>query len=65
MGLKDKRIKLMSEILAGMKVIKLYAWEKFFLGKVNAIRKKEINALRTQLFWKVMHRFDSALSLAF
>ena len=27
---KDKRIKLMNEILSGMKVIKLYGWEPSF-----------------------------------
>ena len=35
MKAKDKRIKLMDEILAGMKVIKLYAWEQSFSRKVQ------------------------------
>lgn len=43
---KDKRNKMMDEILNGMKIIKLYAWESSFRDKVNAIRDKEIAALK-------------------
>ncbi|KAI8088846.1 multi drug resistance-associated protein MRP [Halteromyces radiatus] len=40
MGNKDKRIKLINEILNGIKVIKLYAWEKPFMDKIEYIRNK-------------------------
>jgi len=43
---KDARIKLMSEILNGIKVLKLYAWEPSFQEKVLAIRQKELDVLR-------------------
>ncbi|KAG7275222.1 hypothetical protein CRUP_034812 [Coryphaenoides rupestris] len=43
---KDARIKLMSEILNGIKVLKLYAWETSFQEKVLAIRQKELDVLR-------------------
>jgi len=43
---KDRRIKLMSEILAGIKVLKLYAWELPFMEAINKIRMEEINVLR-------------------
>ena len=33
MKAKDKRIKIMNEILNGMKVLKLYAWEKPYMKK--------------------------------
>ncbi|XP_028843807.1 canalicular multispecific organic anion transporter 2 isoform X2 [Denticeps clupeoides] len=46
MQYKDARIKLMNEILNGIKVLKLYAWEKSFKGKVLEIRQKELNVLR-------------------
>ena len=36
MGYKDERIKLMNEILNGMKVLKMYAWEMSF--KVGLLR---------------------------
>ena len=43
---KDKRTKLMDEILNGMKVLKLYAWEASFEKQVVGIREKEIDALK-------------------
>ncbi|GFO47188.1 canalicular multispecific organic anion transporter 1, partial [Plakobranchus ocellatus] len=43
--LKDGRIKIVNEILSGMKVLKLYAWEDEFKRKVAAIRQKEVDVL--------------------
>lgn len=45
MKLKDQRVKLINEILTGMKVIKFYGWEKAFQKKITAERQKEINFL--------------------
>lgn len=58
---KDKRVKLMSEILNGMKVLKLYAWEESFTRIISGIRKEELTLLRTAgftnafstLFWQI------------
>ena len=38
MSFKDIRINLINEILGGIKVIKLYAWEKSFMDKITEIR---------------------------
>ena len=38
----DARIKLMNEILTGIRVIKYYCWEKPFKGKVVDIREEEM-----------------------
>lgn len=46
MKIKDQRSKLMNEILAGIKIIKMYAWEDSFLAKVNGFRSKELKQLR-------------------
>jgi len=35
---KDVRVKKMNELLQGMKILKLYAWEESFLHEVEAIR---------------------------
>ncbi|RKP33605.1 hypothetical protein BJ085DRAFT_393, partial [Dimargaris cristalligena] len=44
---KDARIKLMDEILNGIKVIKLYAWEGAFLNRVNHVRNdRELVTIR-------------------
>lgn len=44
---KDTRLKLMTEILRGIQVVKFYAWEKHFAAKVNTIRDKELRMLKT------------------
>ncbi|KAL5968005.1 Canalicular multispecific organic anion transporter 2 [Taenia solium] len=46
----DKRIKLISEILNGIRVLKLYAWEPSFIQEVGSIRKKELSYLRKFLY---------------
>lgn len=44
---KDARTRLMTEILNNMKSIKLYAWNKAFMAKLNHIRNDlELNTLR-------------------
>ncbi|OQV14983.1 Multidrug resistance-associated protein 1 [Hypsibius exemplaris] len=43
---KDTRIKLMSELLNGMKVLKLYAWEEAFEQEILKIRNEELTMLR-------------------
>ena len=39
----DTRVKLVNEILTGIRVIKYYCWEKPFKGKVSDIRDVELN----------------------
>ena len=46
MKAKDKRVKMMNEILGGVKVLKLYGWEPSFIKQVLDIRNKEMKALR-------------------
>ena len=43
---KDERNKLISEILAGIKIIKMYAWEESFMTKVTGFRNQELGQLR-------------------
>ena len=50
MAHKDKRIKIMNEILNSIKVLKLYAWESSFDDQVNQYRDQEIKRLRTRAF---------------
>lgn len=42
---KDNRSRLMNEVLNGMKVVKLYAWEKHFKKEVNDLRADEMSQL--------------------
>ena len=46
MKAKDKRVKLMNEILGGVKVLKLYGWEPSFMKQVLDIRDTEISVLK-------------------
>ncbi|EJU01830.1 hypothetical protein DACRYDRAFT_52395 [Dacryopinax primogenitus] len=45
--LTDQRVRLMQEILAGIRVIKLYVWEAFYARKSGDIREKELHNVRT------------------
>ncbi|XGW32577.1 hypothetical protein V3C99_017265 [Haemonchus contortus] len=47
---KDERLKMMSEVLNGIKVLKLYAWEKSMENAILNIRVKELNVLRKLAF---------------
>ncbi|KAF9299941.1 hypothetical protein BGZ74_008485 [Mortierella antarctica] len=42
----DERIRLLTEILSNIKIVKLYGWEDAFRTKVEEIRAKELVALK-------------------
>jgi len=46
MTVKDERIKTMNEILNGIRVLKLYAWEMAFIRSITNIREKELRYIR-------------------
>jgi hypothetical protein len=50
MAFKDERLKLMNEILAGIKVLKMYAWEPSMQKMVADVRAKEALQLRKQSY---------------
>eukprot|EP01083_Nonionella_stella_P065153 170468_1 len=54
MGIKDKRVKVTNEVLASMKVIKLYAWENSFKAKITQIRQTELKDLKTFVILRTM-----------
>ena len=54
MKFKDARIKLMNEILGGMKVLKLYAWEPSFIDQVLGIRNNEVKVMKTTAYYKAI-----------
>ncbi|KAH0629433.1 hypothetical protein JD844_011498 [Phrynosoma platyrhinos] len=57
MRYKDSRIKLMNEILSGIKVLKLYAWEPSFADKVLEIRKNELRVLKKSAYLNSLSTF--------
>ncbi|XP_026871524.2 multidrug resistance-associated protein 1 isoform X1 [Electrophorus electricus] len=54
---KDNRIKLMNEVLNGIKVLKLYAWELAFRDKVSAIRESELGVLKKMAYLSAVSTF--------
>ena len=69
---KDRRVELMGEILSGIRVVKSYAWEKPFKAKIDAIREKELAALKGRKYldavcvflWAATPVFISILTFA-
>ena len=57
MKLKDKRIKMMNEILGGIKVLKLYAWEPSFINQVNNVRNEEIKVMKKTAYFSAFMSF--------
>lgn len=50
MQYKDQRLKLLNDILNGIKVLKLYAWEESMQKMVNDLRIRETSTLRILYF---------------
>ncbi|GLV32342.1 Multidrug-Resistance like Protein 1 [Carabus blaptoides fortunei] len=54
---KDERVKLMNEVLSGIKVLKLYAWEPSFEAQILKIRNKEIKVLKQAAYMNAATSF--------
>ncbi|KAH9075967.1 hypothetical protein Ae201684P_012457 [Aphanomyces euteiches] len=50
MEVKDERVKVVYEVLSGIKVIKLQAWENSFANRVMQFRSNELDRLRTYIY---------------
>ncbi|KAK9884044.1 hypothetical protein WA026_004979 [Henosepilachna vigintioctopunctata] len=62
----DERLQLTQEILAAIRIIKMYTWEKFFSRKITETRRNEMKKLRQVLIFKdvsfLLGKFVSVLS---
>ncbi|KAL8563678.1 hypothetical protein ACOMHN_035412 [Nucella lapillus] len=54
---KDERVKMMNEILTGIKVLKMYAWESSFEDKILALRAREVKLLRSAAILNTINSF--------
>ena len=43
---KDERVKVMAELLSGIRVVKFFAWEDFFSNRIDDHRSKELSHLK-------------------
>ena len=46
----DKRMRITTETFNNLKVIKLYGWDEFFLGKIQIARNEELDALNKRYY---------------
>ncbi|KAI9095088.1 P-loop containing nucleoside triphosphate hydrolase protein [Phlyctochytrium arcticum] len=58
---RDDRIKSVSDMLAGIMVVKLYAWEIPFTGKINELREQELGYIKSA---SVLRAINEALYFA-
>ncbi|RHX99034.1 hypothetical protein DYB36_014006, partial [Aphanomyces astaci] len=50
-----ERVKLTSEALQGVRVVKLYAWESYLERRIDAIRSDELRLLRSYQYHRVLN----------
>ncbi|GFS26380.1 multidrug resistance-associated protein 1, partial [Elysia marginata] len=55
---KDERLKIMSEILSGIKVLKLHAWETSFEDRIRTLRGRELKLLRSAAILNIINVFS-------
>ena len=58
----NARVKLMNEILTGIRVIKYYCWEKPFKGKIDDLRNVELKYI-TQMTYLMNSGIDLLITL--
>ena len=52
----DSRVRLINDILQGIQIIKLYAWEKSFLSKILNVRSKEMELMHREITLGALNR---------
>ncbi|XP_044748946.1 ATP-binding cassette sub-family C member 10 [Coccinella septempunctata] len=46
MAEKDSRVRVITEVLRGIKAVKLYVWEQHFIRSIKGLRKRELKYLK-------------------
>ncbi|CAL1711021.1 unnamed protein product [Somion occarium] len=46
----DSRVRLTTEVLQGIRLIKFYAWESFYTNQIGSLRAKELKTIRKMAF---------------
>ncbi|XP_060250610.1 ATP-binding cassette sub-family C member 4-like isoform X21 [Ovis aries] len=54
-ALTDKRIRTMSEVVTGIRTIKMNAWEKSFIDRITRLRRKEISKILRSSYLRGMN----------
>lgn len=62
----DERLRRIGELLVGIKIIKLHAWEKVFTEKIQKSRDNELKCLdMDSIYWTLMSKYAFILYLKF
>lgn len=59
---KDRRMKLANEIISAIKLIKVNAWENFYLGRITESRENELTWLKKSLMITILLVFSLYLT---
>ncbi|KND87755.1 ATP-dependent bile acid permease [Tolypocladium ophioglossoides CBS 100239] len=51
LGVADTRVQTTTELIPSVRLIKYYAWEACFQGRISKLRQEELNKLRSQFIW--------------
>lgn len=46
-GFGDRRLKVINELLAGIRIVKYYAWEEAFFNNIDRFREEELKGLKS------------------
>ena len=53
----DKRVRLTTEVLQGIRLIKMYGWEAFYHQLINNFREKEMMTVRKSSYGNSLVKF--------
>ncbi|CAL8268154.1 unnamed protein product [Lota lota] len=53
--LTDERIRMVSEVVSGIRIIKMYGWEKLFSELVNEVRRKECSRIMKSSYLRALN----------
>ncbi|PNY27495.1 ATP-dependent bile acid permease [Tolypocladium capitatum] len=51
LGAADTRVQTTTELISSVRLIKYYAWEACFQGRVSKLRQEELKKLRSRFIW--------------
>ena len=46
----DKRVRITTEVLQGIRLIKFYAWEAYYVQQIGLLRTKEVQTIRMSAY---------------
>jgi ABC-type bacteriocin/lantibiotic exporter with double-glycine peptidase domain len=57
MEARDKRIKLVNEVLTGVRIVKMFGWEHSYMNRIRKLRDIEMSFVRTNSLYGAFSSF--------